>query len=80
MALRDAAEHGIVLDWNKDPNRIRKEQNDASLPFCVWNEKTIPQEITQRIFRHNVNTKEHEDGESKHVQRSFSERKIWKER
>ncbi len=49
-ALEATDENGGVKLW--------LEENDDFLSFCVWNRKSIPEEITLRIFQRNFSTKE----------------------
>lgn len=37
--------------------KIRVEQTEKHLDFCVWNKKEIPPEIALRIFQYNFSTK-----------------------
>ena len=49
-ALEATDENGTVKIWFDD--------DDSYLVFCVWNSKSIPEEIQHRIFQRNFSTKE----------------------
>lgn len=49
-ALEASAEHETV--------RVYVEPTGSSLSFCVWNKRSIPEDIARRIFQRNFTTKE----------------------
>ncbi len=49
-ALEATAESGLVRVWTDQPPGL--------LSFCVWNDKTIPEDIARRVFQRNFSTKE----------------------